>query len=127
MNITITIPAKPAKGETISLKEAAAALGLTRQAAFHAVRKGTFPVATTLNGTRVRVDIVGLRKALAMKATATTITVPEAEKRARRSPSAVVAVEAITPAPAAKKATAKKSPAKKATKAPVKRALNVVK
>ena len=106
--ITINIPAKPAKGETIGLAEAAAALGLTRQAAFHMVRKGTFPVATSLNGRRVRVDVVGLRKALAMKATATSITVEEATKRARQPKP--------TPKATARKTTARKAPARKSAK-----------
>jgi predicted DNA-binding transcriptional regulator AlpA len=125
MNITITIPAKPAKGDTVSLKDAAAALGLTRQAAFHMVRKGTFPVATSLNGTRVRVDTIGLRKALAMKATATSVTVPEAVKRARmtnaeRAVVATAAEQSPVVAAAVKRAPRKataKTPAKRAAKA----------
>ena len=111
--ITINIPAKPAKGETIGLAEAAAALGLTRQAAFHMVRKGTFPVATSLNGRRVRVDVVGLRKALAMKATATSITVEEATKRARQPKAAT---PKATARKTTRKATARKAPARKSAK-----------
>ena len=115
--ITINIPAKPAKGETIGLAEAAAALGLTRQAAFHMVRKGTFPVATSLNGRRVRVDVVGLRKALAMKATATSITVEEATKRARQPKAATPKSTARkTTRKTTRKATARKAPARKSAK-----------
>jgi hypothetical protein len=123
MNITVNIPAKPAKGDTVSLRDAAAALGLTRQAAFHMVRKGTFPVATSLNGTRVRVDVIGLRKALALKATATSVTVPEAVKRPRGANGAAQTTDQparkTTAKANARKATAKTAkPAAKATPAP---------
>jgi hypothetical protein len=106
MNITVTIPAKPAKGDTIGLAEAAAALGLTRQAAFHQVVKGTFPVASSRNGTRVRVDVAALRKHLGMKATQTGVTMPEAVKRTRQA-------KATAPKPPARKAPAKATPRKR--------------
>jgi hypothetical protein len=111
MNITINIPAKPAKGDTLGLTEAAAALGLTRQAAFHMVRQGTFPVATSLNGNRVRVDIAGLRKHLRIKATATSVTVAEATKRPRRAAAKQPAAKST-----ARKSTAKATTAKAARK-----------
>jgi hypothetical protein len=111
MNVTISIP-KPVKGadNTVSLKEAAAALGLTRQAAFHQVRGGKFPIATTIVGAnRVRVDLAGLRKALGMKATATSITVVEATKRPRRATAVAEPVAKST----TRKSTTAKAPRKR--------------
>lgn len=113
--VTVEIPVAK-NGETIGLKEAALALGMTRQAAFHKVRNGTFPVATSLNGTRVRVSVAALRKHLGLTAKTTELVVDEPVKRARRSVSndAPESRSANKPA-AAKKAPAKKAPAKKAT------------
>jgi hypothetical protein len=112
LTITINIP-KPSKGadNTIGLKEAAAALGLTRQVAFHMVRNGTFPVATSIVGAnRVRVDVAALRKHLGMKPTATSIEVPEAVKRNRRASGA--AERPADKATASKSTTARKGTAK---------------
>jgi hypothetical protein len=81
-DIIIELP-KPKNGETIGLNLAAAALGITRQAAFHMVRGGKFPVAHQLEGKRVRVKLSDLRKALGMKADQTSITVPVAIKKTR--------------------------------------------
>jgi hypothetical protein len=92
------------------LKDAGIALGMTRQAAFHKARAGKFPVPTSLNGTRVRVDVAALRKLLGMKASETSITVDEPVKQLRQP----AGESAPKPKSAAKKAPAKKAPAKKA-------------
>jgi predicted DNA-binding transcriptional regulator AlpA len=100
-NITVEVP-KATNGETVGLAQAAAALGLTRQAAFHMHVKGTFPCPTVLEGKRVRVKLSDLRKALGLKAGQTSVTVAEAVKRPRTA-----AAEKSAPA----KATATKKAA----------------
>jgi ABC-2 type transport system ATP-binding protein len=110
-NITVEVP-KATNGETVGLAQAAAALGLTRQAAFHMHVKGSFPCPTVLEGKRVRVKLSDLRKALGLKAGQTSVTVAEAVKRPRTA-----AAEKSAPA----KATAAKTTAAKTAKAPAAR------
>ncbi len=106
----------PEESPTVPLSLAVTALGYsTHQKAFHEVRKGTFPVATSKEGTRVRVSTAELRKALKLGKGVTKFTAPApAAKQVRKAPEKATA----TPAKATTtKATAAKEPATKATAA----------